>query len=41
MVLKDSFDSSDTILTLESSEAPLQRLGLPYELDPELFESKR
>lgn len=41
VVLKDSFDSSDTILTLESSEAPLQRLGLPYELDPELFESKR
>lgn len=38
VILKTSFDDADTALTLEGGDQPLQRLTLPYELDPELFE---
>lgn len=42
VVLKDLFDDQDKPLRIGSSEGPqLQRLDLPYELDPELFEAKR
>lgn len=41
VMLKDSFDDTATPLTIEGTEAPLQRLTLPYTLDPELFEAKR
>ncbi|WP_232849005.1 CAF17-like 4Fe-4S cluster assembly/insertion protein YgfZ [Amphritea pacifica] len=38
VILKTSFDDTETALTLEGGDQPLQRLTLPYELDPELFE---
>ncbi|WP_432470819.1 YgfZ/GcvT domain-containing protein [Amphritea sp. HPY] len=42
VMLKDSFDDQALDLTLETdTNAPLNRLDLPYQLDPELFESKR
>ncbi|MEH6577530.1 MAG: folate-binding protein [Amphritea sp.] len=42
VMLKDSFDDNSQKIHLESSNgAVLNRLDLPYELDPELFESKR
>lgn len=42
VMLKDSFDDQALSLILETdANAPLNRLDLPYQLDPELFESKR
>ncbi|WP_299205236.1 folate-binding protein YgfZ [uncultured Amphritea sp.] len=38
VILKTSVDDDSTILTLENSDQPLERLTLPYALDPELFE---
>lgn len=38
VMLKTSVDDDSAILTLENSDQPLERLDLPYELDPELFE---
>ncbi|WP_428034374.1 YgfZ/GcvT domain-containing protein [Amphritea sp.] len=38
VILKSSVDDDSVILTLENNEQPLERLDLPYELDPELFE---
>lgn len=40
VMLKDSFDDNDIDLTLAEGEQ-LERLTLPYQLDPELFENKR
>ncbi|WP_261843960.1 CAF17-like 4Fe-4S cluster assembly/insertion protein YgfZ [Aliamphritea ceti] len=42
VMLKDVFDDGEQSIHLESVEGPqLERLSLPYVLDPELFESKR
>lgn len=41
VILKDSFDDSEQTFTIEGIDAPLDRLEIPYTLDPELFESKR
>lgn len=42
VMLKDVFDDSEQSIHLESTDGPvLERLELPYELDPELFEAKR
>lgn len=41
VMLKDSFDDASLALTMADLGAPLQRLELPYTLDPELFEAKR
>lgn len=40
VILKTSFDDTTAALTLEDNLQPLERLDLPYELDPELFERK-
>lgn len=40
VILKTSFDDTTAALTLEDSTQPLERLDLPYALDPELFERK-
>jgi folate-binding protein YgfZ len=40
VILKTSFDDSKTLLMLDGNDQPLQRLDLPYTLDPELFERK-
>lgn len=40
VILKTSFDDQQTPLLLEASKQPLDRLELPYTLDPELFERK-
>ncbi|MBN3563953.1 CAF17-like 4Fe-4S cluster assembly/insertion protein YgfZ [Aliamphritea spongicola] len=42
VMLKDVFDDASQSLHLETQEGPqLERLDLPYTLDPELFEAKR
>ncbi len=42
VMLKDVFDDGEQSIHLETVEGPqLERLNLPYTLDPELFESKR
>ncbi|MDO6564836.1 folate-binding protein [Amphritea sp. 1_MG-2023] len=40
VILKSSVDDEQTSLMLEGFDQPLQRLELPYTLDPELFERK-
>ncbi|WP_290701477.1 folate-binding protein [Amphritea sp.] len=40
VILKTSFDDTTVALTLEDNAQPLERLDLPYALDPELFERK-